>query len=87
MSSLEQSLSTPQMRFSGTSLLHFSSRPILVGARVEGSAASFRITRKLGALISQAAGGSTLLLDYGTEQAVGDSFRVLYISFNTALIS
>jgi hypothetical protein len=61
----------------------YSSRPI--AAHVEGSAASFRITCKFGTLISQA-GGSTLLLDYGTEQAVGD-FRVHILSCVTARIS
>ena len=58
-----------------------SSLPI--GARIEVSAVSFRIVRKLGTLISQGAGGSALIVDYGTDHAVGNSFRVrpLIISY------
>ncbi|KAH9998921.1 S-adenosyl-L-methionine-dependent methyltransferase [Russula vinacea] len=54
-------------------LAAFSSLPI--GARIEVSAVSFRIARKLGTLISQGAGGSALIVDYGTDHAVGNSFR------------
>jgi len=64
----------------------FSSLPI--GARIEVSAASFRISHKLGTLISQGAGGSALIVDYGTDHAVGSSFRVRVIFSNvTAILS
>ena len=58
----------------GASSPRFASLPI--GARVEISAASFQTARKLGTLISQGAGGSALVVDYGTDHAVGNSFRV-----------
>ncbi|KAN0113582.1 DUF185 domain containing protein [Russula decolorans] len=86
-SSRDQSSFTSQTRFRpvlatepspvstllGSSSPRFSSLPI--GARIEVSAASFRIAHKLGTLISQGAGGSALIVDYGTDHAVENSFR------------
>ncbi|KAF8492639.1 DUF185-domain-containing protein [Russula emetica] len=65
--------SSPVSTLLGSSSPRFSSLPI--GARIEVSAASFRIAHKLGTLISQGAGGSALIVDYGTDHAVGNSFR------------
>ncbi len=87
-----QLLSTSQTRFRpvlatepspvstllGSSSPRFSSLPI--GTRIEVSAASFRIARKLGTLISQGAGGCALIVDYGADHAVGNSFRVRVFS-------
>ena len=72
---------SPVSTLLGASSPRFSSLPI--GARIEVSAVSFRIARKLGMLISQGAGGSALIVDYGTDHAVGNSFRVrpLIISY------
>ncbi|KAI0280286.1 DUF185-domain-containing protein [Russula aff. rugulosa BPL654] len=64
---------SPVSTLLGSSSPRFSSLPI--GARIEVSATSFRIARKLGTLISQGAGGSALIVDYGTDHAVGNSFR------------
>jgi NADH dehydrogenase [ubiquinone] 1 alpha subcomplex assembly factor 7 len=64
---------SPVSTLLGASSPRFSSLPI--GARIEVSAASFRIARKLGELISLGAGGSALIIDYGTNHAVGNSFR------------
>ena len=58
----------------GASSSRFATLPI--GARIEVSAVSFQIARKLGTLISQGEGGSALVVDYGTDHAVGNSFRV-----------
>jgi NADH dehydrogenase [ubiquinone] 1 alpha subcomplex assembly factor 7 len=66
----------------GASSPRFSSLPI--GARIEVSAASFRIACKLGTLLSEGAGGSALVVDYGTDHAVGNSFRV-HVSAGTAI--
>ncbi|KAN0134477.1 S-adenosyl-L-methionine-dependent methyltransferase [Lactarius tabidus] len=85
--SLDPSASTPKTRFRpvlapeptpvstllGASSPRFASLPI--GARIEVSAASFQTARKLGTLVSQGAGGSALVVDYGTDHAVGNSFR------------
>ncbi|KAI9463192.1 S-adenosyl-L-methionine-dependent methyltransferase [Lactarius psammicola] len=85
--SLDLSASTPKTRFRpvlapeptpvstllGASSPRFASLPI--GARIEVSAASFQTARKLGTLVSQGAGGSALVVDYGTDHAVGNSFR------------
>lgn len=57
-----------------------------MGARIEVSAASFRIARKLGTLISQGAGGSALIVDYGADHAVGNSFRVRALFSNVTAI-
>jgi NADH dehydrogenase [ubiquinone] 1 alpha subcomplex assembly factor 7 len=65
---------SPVSMLLGASSPRFASLPI--GARVEVSAASFQTARKLGTLISQGAGGSALVVDYGTDHAVGNSFRV-----------
>ena len=65
---------SPVSTLLGSSSPRFSSLP--TGARIEVSAASFRIARKLGMLISEGAGGSALIVDYGTDHAVGNSFRV-----------
>jgi len=81
------SLSTNQTRFRpvlatepspvstllGASSPRFATLPI--GTRIEVSAASFQTARKLGTLISEGAGGSALVADYGTDHAVGNSFR------------
>ena len=53
---------------------HFVS--LLNGARIEVSAASFQTAPKLGSLVSQGAGGSALVVDYGADHAVGNSFHV-----------
>ena len=66
--------STPVSTLLGASSPRFASLPI--GARIEVSAASFQTARKLGALVSQGAGGSALVVDYGADHAVGNSFRV-----------
>jgi NADH dehydrogenase [ubiquinone] 1 alpha subcomplex assembly factor 7 len=60
-------------------LLRFSSLPI--GARIEVSAAFFRITRKLRALISQSAGRNVLMVEYEADHDIGNSFhvRVLFL--------
>ncbi|KAF8257464.1 S-adenosyl-L-methionine-dependent methyltransferase [Lactarius quietus] len=85
--SLDLSTSTPRTRFRpvlapeptpGSTLLgasspRFASLPI--GARIEVSAASFQTTRKLGTLVSEGAGGSTLVVDYGADHSIGNSFR------------
>ncbi|KAN0134514.1 putative S-adenosyl-L-methionine-dependent methyltransferase domain containing protein, partial [Lactarius tabidus] len=85
--SLDPSASTPKTRFRpvlapeptpvstllGASSPRFASLPI--GARIEVSAALFQTTRKLGMLVSQGAGGSALVVDYGANHAVGNSFR------------
>ncbi|KAH9041591.1 DUF185-domain-containing protein [Lactarius pseudohatsudake] len=85
--SLDLSASTPKTRFRpvlaaeptpvstllGASSPRFASLP--VGARIEVSAASFQTARKLGTLVSQGAGGSALVIDYGADHAVGNSFR------------
>ncbi|KAH8987098.1 DUF185-domain-containing protein [Lactarius hatsudake] len=85
--SLDLSTSTPKTRFRpvlaaeptsvstllGASSPRFASLPI--GARIEVSAASFQTARKLGTLVSQGAGGSALVVDYGADHAVGNSFR------------
>ena len=65
---------SPVSTLLGASSPRFASLPI--GARIEVSAASFQTARKLGTLISQGAGGSALVVDYGTDHAVGNSFRV-----------
>jgi len=86
-SSLDLSTSTPKTRFRpvlapeptpvstllGASSPRFASLPI--GARIEVSAASFQTARKLGTLLSQGSGGSALVVDYGADHAVGNSFR------------
>jgi len=69
----------------GSSSPRFSSLPI--GARIEVSATSFRIAHKLGTLISQGAGGSALIVDYGTDHAVGNSFRVRVYSIVIPILS
>ncbi|KAN0134557.1 S-adenosyl-L-methionine-dependent methyltransferase [Lactarius tabidus] len=85
--SLDPSASTPKTRFRpvlapeptpvstllGASSPRFASLPI--GARIEVSPASFQTARKVGTLVSQGAGGSALVVDYGTDHAVGNSFR------------
>jgi NADH dehydrogenase [ubiquinone] 1 alpha subcomplex assembly factor 7 len=65
---------SPVSTLLGGSSRRFASLPI--SARIEVSATSFQIARKLGTLISQGAGGSGLVIDYGTDHAVGNSFRV-----------
>jgi NADH dehydrogenase [ubiquinone] 1 alpha subcomplex assembly factor 7 len=75
---------SPVSTLLGASSPRFSSLPI--GARIEVSAASFRIARKLGELISQGAGGSALIIDYGTNHAVGNSFRVRVFSSSITAI-
>ncbi len=74
---------SPVSTLLGSSSPRFSSLPI--GAHVEVSAASFRIAHKLGTLISQGGGGSALIVDYGTDHAVGNSFRVRVLFPNIAL--
>jgi hypothetical protein len=76
---------SPVSTLLGSSSPRFASLPI--GARVEVSAASFQTARKLGTLISQGAGGSALVVDYGTDHAVGNSFRVrvLSMTYNPSL--
>ncbi|KAI0247657.1 DUF185-domain-containing protein [Lactifluus subvellereus] len=83
----DRSSSTSKMRFRsvlasdpspvstllGASSPRFASLPI--GARIEVSAASFQTARKLGTLLSRGAGGSALVVDYGADHAVGNSFR------------
>ncbi|KAI9508435.1 DUF185-domain-containing protein [Russula earlei] len=64
---------SPVSSLLGASSPRFSSLPI--GARIEVSAASFQTSRKLGTLISRGAGGSALIIDYGKDHAVGNSFR------------
>ncbi|KAI9439742.1 DUF185-domain-containing protein [Lactarius indigo] len=64
---------TPVSMLLGASSPRFASLPI--GARIEVSAASFQTARKLGTLVSQGAGGSALVVDYGADHAVGNSFR------------
>jgi len=69
---------SPVSTLLGASSPRFSSLPI--GTRIEVSAASFQTARKLGTLISQGTGGSALVIDYGKEHAVGNSFRVCVLS-------
>ncbi|KAI0289315.1 S-adenosyl-L-methionine-dependent methyltransferase [Multifurca ochricompacta] len=64
---------SPVSTLLGASSPRFGSLPI--GARIEVSATSFQAARKLGMLISQGAGGSALVVDYGANHAVGNSFR------------
>jgi hypothetical protein len=73
--------SSPVSTLLGTSSPRFVSLPI--GPRIEVLAASFQTARKLSTLISQGAGGSALVIDYGTDHAVGNSFHV-YVSFPLA---
>ena len=75
---------SPVSTLLGASSPRFSSLPI--GARIEVSAVSFRIARKLGTLLSQGAGGSALIVDYGANHAVGNSFRVCVLSYVTAIL-
>ncbi|KAH9055203.1 S-adenosyl-L-methionine-dependent methyltransferase [Lactarius vividus] len=70
---IEQRKPTPVSTLLGASSPRFATLPI--GARIEVSAASFQTARKLGTLVSQGAGGSALVVDYGTDHAVGNSFR------------
>ena len=58
----------------GRSSLRFEQMP--EGSRLEVSAASFRIARKVGELLSP--GGCALVVDYGGDSPFGDSFRVRY---------
>ncbi|KAK0500165.1 S-adenosyl-L-methionine-dependent methyltransferase [Armillaria luteobubalina] len=55
----------------GRSSLRFDQLP--EGSRLEVSAASFRIARKVGELLSP--GGCALVVDYGGDSPFGDSFR------------
>ncbi|KAK0205044.1 S-adenosyl-L-methionine-dependent methyltransferase [Desarmillaria ectypa] len=55
----------------GRSSLRFDQFP--EGSRLEVSAASFRIARKVGELLSP--GGCALVVDYGGDSPFGDSFR------------
>ncbi|KAH9003606.1 putative S-adenosyl-L-methionine-dependent methyltransferase MidA, partial [Lactarius deliciosus] len=85
--SLDLSVSTPRTRFRpdlaaeptpvstllGASSPRFASLPI--GTRIEVSATSFQTARKLGTLVSQGVGGSALVIDFGADHAVGNSFR------------
>jgi hypothetical protein len=66
--------SSPVSTLLGTSSPQFASLPI--SPHIEVSATSFQTARKLSMLISQGAGGSALVIDYGTDHAVGNSFRV-----------
>ncbi|KAN0134498.1 S-adenosyl-L-methionine-dependent methyltransferase, partial [Lactarius tabidus] len=84
--SLDPSASTPKMHFRpvlapeptlvstllSASSPRFASLPI--GARIEVSPTSFQTVHKVGTLVSQGAGGSALVVDYGTDHAVGNSF-------------
>lgn len=60
----------------GRSSLRFDQMP--EGSRLEVSAASFRIARKVGELLSP--GGCALVVDYGGDSPFADSFRVRYAS-------
>ncbi|KAH9074340.1 putative S-adenosyl-L-methionine-dependent methyltransferase MidA, partial [Lactarius deliciosus] len=85
--SLDLSVSTPRTRFRpdlaaeptpvstllSASSPRFASLPI--GTRIEVSATSFQTARKLGTLVSQGVGGSALVIDFGADHAVGNSFR------------
>ncbi|KAH9044050.1 putative S-adenosyl-L-methionine-dependent methyltransferase-domain-containing protein [Lactarius deliciosus] len=64
---------TPVSTLLGTSSPRFTSLPI--GTRIEVSATSFQTARKLGTLVSQGVGGSALVIDFGADHAVGNSFR------------
>ncbi|TFY51126.1 hypothetical protein EVG20_g11153 [Dentipellis fragilis] len=61
----------------GSSSPRFKSLP--VGSRIEVSPASFRIARKVGEVIggqsNEKKKGSALIIDYGDDKAVGNSFR------------
>ena len=63
-------------------LATFSS--LLLCTCIEVLPASFRILRKLGALVSRGAGGSASIVDY--DHAVGNSFRVGVVSYATAIL-
>lgn len=68
-----------------STLLGFSSarfKDLPPGSTLEISPAAFKIARKVGELVYDAAGegsgsaGSALVVDYGAEKAFGNSFRV-----------
>ena len=48
-------------------------RALRIGACIKVSAAPFQTVPKLGTLVSQGAGGSALVMDYGADHAVGNS--------------
>ena len=73
--------SSPVSTLLGASSPRFASLPI--GTRIEVSAASFQTAHKLGMLISQGTRCSALVVDYGTNHAIGNSFRVR-VSFPSA---
>jgi len=73
--------SSPVSTLLGASSPRFASLPI--GTRIEVSAASFQTAHKLGMLISQGTRCSALVVDYGTNHAIGNSFRVR-VSFLSA---
>jgi NADH dehydrogenase [ubiquinone] 1 alpha subcomplex assembly factor 7 len=61
-----------------------------VGSRIEVSHAAFKVARNVGEVFGsgEASRGSALIVDYGGDQAYGDSFRVSsgLFNFDTALI-
>ncbi|KAN0134488.1 S-adenosyl-L-methionine-dependent methyltransferase [Lactarius tabidus] len=63
---------TPVSMLLGASSPCFASLPI--STRIEVSAALFQTAHKQGTLVSQGAGGSVLVVDYGADHAVGNSF-------------
>jgi NADH dehydrogenase [ubiquinone] 1 alpha subcomplex assembly factor 7 len=65
---------TPVSTLLSASSPQFTSLPI--GAHIKVSAASFQIVHKLSMLVSQGAGGSALVVDYGADHAAGNSFHV-----------
>ena len=48
-------------------------RALRIGACIKVSAAPFQTVHKLCTLVSQGAGGSALVMDYGADHAVGNS--------------
>lgn len=73
-------LPTASSTLLGLSSARFKGLP--PGSTLEISPAAFKIARKIGELVHDAAGagggsaGSALVVDYGAENAFGDSFRV-----------
>ena len=67
--------SSPSSTLLGSSSPHFQSMPI--GSRIEVSASSFQMARKIGELITGPGRvGSALVIDYGGDHSFGNSFRV-----------
>lgn len=79
---------TPMSTILGLSSPRFQALPL--GSRVEVSHAAFKVARKAGEVLGsgETSRGSALIVDYGGDQAYGNSFRVSSDLFDigTALI-